>query len=195
MTETVVTPPAPSRADQLIARLFRDGKVGADVRATAKEMFPDIVTPEDAAEPVIAPIRAALEATQAEFKAYREAQEAKEAAAADIVTQRTLEQRLDEARNKFNLRPEGYDKMVERMKETSNYSDPEAAAAWVAQTMAPPPPKVGPTWQPQALNLYQAESAEDPMALLWKDPDAYQDREFQAFVADPEGFTRETFGL
>ena len=36
---------------------------------------------------------------------------------------------IEAARNAYNLTDEGLDKMVARMKETGNYTDPDAAAA------------------------------------------------------------------
>ena len=105
-----------------------------------------------------------------------------------------MQSRLEAARSKFNLTDHGLQLAVDRMKETGNYADAEAAAAWVIQS-APKPAAPGPTWAPSAADFYGSKNASDEWAMLHKDPQAYQDAQLNAFVADPDGYTRETLGI
>ncbi len=186
------------RAEQLVNKLWRDGKLGADVQKLAKETFPDaeIHTVDETLAPVLAPFRAQNEALAAELKAMREEREAERKAAkerADEEQKASFQDQIAKARNAYNLTDEGFDKMVERMKATGNYQDPEAAAAWVS-SKEPPPPPPGPTFGPQALNLFGSQKFDEKRALLHHDPEAYADAEFAEFARDPDAYTAETFG-
>ena len=99
-------------------KLWADTDLGPQVRKKVKELYPDVALPEDAAEPVVAPLRAQLDRLEAENAKMREEREAEKAAAAERSAQQSINDRLDAARKRFNLTEEGFDKMVARMKET-----------------------------------------------------------------------------
>ena len=186
------------RAEQLVNKLWRDGKLGADVQKLAKETFPDaeIHTVDETLAPVLAPFRAQNEALAAELKAMREEREADRKAAkdrADEYQKISFQAQISKARDDYNLTDEGFDKMVERMKSTGNYQDPEAAAAWVS-SKEPPPPPPGPTFGPQSLNLFGTQKADENLALLHRDPERYADEQFALFQSDPDKYVAETFG-
>jgi hypothetical protein len=90
------------------------------------------------------------------------------------------------------LTSDGLDKMVERMKATKNYSDAEAAAAWVAQQM-PAPAAPGPTWAPKSMDLFGTKNANEKYKALHADPLAFADAELMEFSRDPDKYVRETF--
>jgi len=169
--------PVTDRARALVNKLWGDPELGAKVRKAAKDLFPDVSIPEDQVDPVIAPLKGQLEATQAELKALKEEREAEKRAAAEAATQRSLESALEAARKKYSLTDEGFAKMVERMKEKQNFTDAESAAAWVASETPPPKPTSGPSWTPQALDLYGSKHADEKFKLLHSDPDAFFDME------------------
>jgi len=186
------------RAEQLVNKLWRDKEVGSKVQKLAKETFPDaeIHTVDETLEPVLAPFRAQNDALAAELKAMRDEREADRKAAkerADEDQKLSFQAQISKARDAYNLTDEGFDKMVERMKATGNYQDPEAAAAWVS-SKEPPPPPPGPTFGPQALNLFGSQKADESLALLHNDPERYADEQFALFQRDPDAYVRETFG-
>ncbi len=203
MTEASNTAPTiPSeyqRAKDLVDAIWRDGDLTTRtaVRKKAKELYPEIKLPEDEYEPYIAPLKAQNDALTAELKAMRDERAEEKKAREESKTKDDLEAALNSAKAKYNLTGEGFDKMVERMKSTGNFSDAEAAAAWVAG-LNPPAPPSGPTWAPQSaaptLNkLWGTEEGGDMWKLLHKDPSAYQDAVLSEFVSDPDKFVRDTF--
>lgn len=184
-----------ARALEIFNEVFNDAtsEAGKALRAKAKEKNPALRLPEDAVEPLVAPFREenaalkarldAMEAERAEEKKTRE----------DDAAKSNLEAALAGARQRFNLTDEGFDKMVARMKETGNYGDAEAAAAWVAQ-QTPPPQAPGPYLGPQNIDLFGSSEKDERFALLHQDPGGkFLDREFTDFIADPDKYVREAF--
>ena len=172
-------------------KLWADTDLGPQVRKKVKELYPDVALPEDAAEPVVAPLRAQLDRLEAENAKMREEREAEKAAAAERSAQQSINDRLDAARKRFNLTEEGFDMMVAHMKETQNYTDAEGAAAWVVQ-QTPPPKPTGPYLGPQNINLFGTAEKDERFALLHKDPmGAFLDQEFRDFTADPDKYIRD----
>jgi hypothetical protein len=164
------------RAQKLVDAQWKDPKNGAAFRAKAKELFNDISLPEDQVDPVVAPLREKLESLETANKTLLERIEKRDKDEADKAAQTSLETALENARKKYSLTDEGFDKMVSRMKETSNYTDAEAAAAWVASNMPAPKTANGPSWQPQNLDFYGSKVQNDDFALLHKDPEAFFDQ-------------------
>lgn len=183
------------RSQKLVDALWADKTVGASVRARAKELFPDVSIPEDNINPLIAPVREQMDALKAELDKEREERAAERKEREETSQRQSMEQMLDAARNRFNLTDDGFDKMVARMKETGNYQDAEAAAAWVAQQQ--PAPQVGnkANFLPKRLDFFEhtgeGEASED-FKLLHRDPVAYMDKSLNDFVNDPDKYIRET---
>lgn len=193
MADAPTPPNANERAAALVEKLWNDGKIGGAVRAAAKELYPDVVIPEDQIDPLLAPVRAEvaeLQKTLADERAER-AREKEEAQATSM--KQNLEASLDAARARYGLTEEGFDRMTARMKETGNFTDAEAAAAWVAQ-QTPAAPVSKANWLPQKLDLFGSATARDDadFKLLHTNPMAYQDKMLAEFVADPDRFVRET---
>lgn len=195
MADDPNTPPAApvkSRLEQLADTLWNDKTAaGAAYRAKAKELFPDVALPEEAAEGAVAPVKAELDAMREKFDALVAEREAEKTAAAENAAQTSLETAVASARAKYHLTEDGFDKMVAHMKETGNYTDADGAAAWVAmQTPAPTAP--GPYLGPQNMNLFGSSERDENFALLHKDPTgAFLDNEFREFIKDPDAYTRE----
>lgn len=188
---------APLTADERLKKLgealWNDRELGAQIQAKAKAMFPDAVTQEDLLGPVLSPLRAENEKLSKRLTEMQEERVAEKKVAEEIKTRQTLEAQLDSARKNYSLTDEGFDKMVARMKETGNYADADAAAAWVASKT--PPAKVeGPTWAPQALNLFGSKKYDEAMNELHRDPQAYMDSQLSEFVRDPDAYVSETLG-
>ena len=184
------------RAAELLEELTRDSEVGAKIRSVIKTKFPDSQAArlDDIAEPLVAPLKkenAALKERLDKLEADRlaEKEDAEKRAA-----QTNLEQALAKARQDYSLTDEGFDKMVARMKDTGNYADADAAAAWVA-SKTPPAAPVGPTWRSQDLNLFGSHDKDEALVKLHRDPIGFQDDQIEEFLRNPDQFTRETLGI
>jgi hypothetical protein len=179
------------RTAELHARLWNDtSEVGASYRKKAKEFFPEITIPDEQLKPFVAPLESQLAATKAELDEIRKERAAEKSEREDNRIRRTLEEAVTQARDKFSLTDDGAAKMLDRMKATGNYSDAEAAAAWVAQ-QTPPAPPPGPSWAPKSMNLYGTKEADDRFKMLHRDPAEFMDQELQRFVANPDAYMRE----
>lgn len=190
-TEPKTEDVAATRAQELLNRLWNDGSLGAQVRKKAKEAFPDIVLPEDNLEPALAPMREENNAlkTQLEALAAKLAErETKEAEAAAKREEIDYEARLNKVRTDRHMTEDGFNAMIERMKATGNYTDPEAAAAWVME-QSPPPKPAGPYLGPQAANFYGTQQQDERFKLLHQSPaDRFVDAELMEFINDPDAY-------
>lgn len=162
------------RAQKLVDSLWGDAKLGSEVRKKAKELFPDIKVPEE--DPVAIAANERIAALEKKLQDRDEADAKRQKDDAEKASQRSLEDALEAARKKYSLTDEGFNKMVERMKEKQNYTDAESAAAWVASEMPKPSPSAGPSWAPQNLNLFGSKTADENFKLLHKDPESFFDQ-------------------
>jgi hypothetical protein len=180
------------RAYDLVNTLWNDDVAGAKIRSTAKSRY-NIPLPDDAVDARLAPLQAKLDAMTKERDEERAANaKAKEDEAQN--KQRTnIQEAIEGARNKYHLTQEGFDKMVNRMKETQNFTDAEAAAAWVVSN-EPPPPNPGPSWAPKNIDL-KGNLDKEKVKLLHDDPIQFQDNELEEFTKDPDKYVRETWGF
>ena len=182
------------RAQELLEQLWGDSEIGEKVRRAAQAKFPDAKILDDVVDPFVAP----LKAENAALKERLDKMEASRAAEKDESEKRAaqinLESALAKARQDYNLTDEGFDKMVSRMKETGNYADADAAAAWVASKTPPAAPK-GPTWRNQDLNLFGSKDKDEALVKLHRDPVGYQDDQIEEFLRNPDQFMRETLGI
>jgi|SRR5579863_2145664 len=182
------------RAKELLDKIWGDPDIGAKVRAAAKATFPDITLPDEQVAPVIAPIRAELDELRAANKKLVEDAEKRAKDEADKAAASSFEKKLADARAKFNLTDEGVAKVLARMKETGNFTDVESTAALIVSQMPAPKPTTGPSWLPQSMNLFGSQEHDEKFEKLHRNPLGYMDDELRAFVADPDGYVKETFG-
>jgi hypothetical protein len=162
-------------------------------RQAAKEKFPDAVTIEDQLDPIVAPLRDEARALRDELKAERERREEDAKKAEEDRATLTLQQRVEHAVSSNHLTDEGRELMLQRMRDTGNFSDPLAAAAYIIQTNPPPKDPTG-YLGPQAINLFGSavESAEERIKLLHADPmGKFLDAEFTDFIRDPDQYIRD----
>lgn len=185
--------PGEARAIELLEELWKDGELGAKVRAKAKGKWADVTLPEEQFAPELNPIKEETKAIREELKALREERDKERKEAEESRVKRTLEDGLNSARDKYRLTDEGFDKMVNRMKDTGNYGDPEAAAAWVAQS-EPPPQSPGPSWAPQQAKLPGSPVDDAKLRKLLTDPSGFADDELREFVKNPDQYVIDTFG-
>jgi hypothetical protein len=206
MPEPVIDPKF-ARAAALVDKLWNDEKLGSGVRRAAKDLFPETSIIDDQLEPVVAPLREQNAALLKRLDEMQAAQEAERKAATEKLEKQRDEDyatRLDAARKRYGLTDESFDKMVARMKETGNYGDPEAAAAFIlSQTPAPSSP--GLTVGPQFLDFAGTRKSNERYKHLHMDPEGYFDDQVRQaldpatsrnYVADVMGeqYARIAFG-
>lgn len=181
------------RSDRLVQDILGNPELGAKARTRAKELFPEagITFIEDKFDPAISAMQARLDEESAARKALETTLAERDQAAADAKRASSMETALADARAKFRLTNEGFDMMVERMKETGNFADAEAAAAWAASknpvVKEPSKAYLG----PQTANFFGSAEPDEKMALLHKNPDRFVDNELREFLTDPDQYTRD----
>jgi len=181
------------RSKELIDALWNDGEVGKKIQQAAKAKWNDVRTTDDMMSPIIEPHLNKLKTLEDKYEKLLEERLEEKRAAEDERVKVKLEDQLEKARRDYNLTEEGFNQMIDRMKTTGNYSDAEAAAAYVA-SKAPPAKVAGPTWAPQDLDLFGSKNRNDALVELHRDPMGYMDSQLTEFVADPDRYVRETLG-
>lgn|SRR5208282_193144 len=178
------------RSEQLVNELWSDPEFGPKMREAAKKKFGDIKTLED--DPVVGSIKAQNEALAKRLEEALARLNKRDEDDEQAKTVRSMEAAVDAAQRKFGLTDEGRAKMLDRMKETKNYVDPEASAAWVAHSTPPEAPR--PSWAPTKLNLFGSAEPDESWKKLHVNPDGFLEDELMKFAKDPDKYTRETFG-
>jgi hypothetical protein len=181
------------RSKELIDALWNDGEVGKKIQQAAKAKWNDVKTTDDMMSPIIEPHLNKLKAMEEKYEKLLEERLEEKRANEDERVKVKLEEQLEKARREYNLTEEGFNQMIDRMKSTGNYSDAEAAAAYVA-SKAPPAKVAGPTWAPQDLDLFGSKNCNDALVELHRDPMAYMDSQLSEFVSDPDKYVRDTLG-
>ena len=187
------------RAQRLVESLFYDADpaVAKAAREKAKAMFPDITLPSERLAPDLAPLKADYDALKGQFDALQtkltDDATAKETAA-QAERAKDLESRINSARQAHGFSDEYYNKMLDRMRETGNYGDPEAAAAYIAAGIPKPVDLKGPTWSPDALNYAGSAVEDESLALLHTNAEAWEQKELAEAFKDLPRFTAEAFG-
>ena len=181
------------RSKELIDALWNDGEVGKKIQQAAKAKWNDIKTTDDVMSPIIEPHLNKMKALEEKYEKLLEERMEEKRATEDERVKVKLEEQLEKARRDYNLTEEGFNQMIDRMKSTGNYSDAEAAAAYVA-SKAPPAKVAGPTWAPQDLDLFGSKNRNDALVDLHRDPMGYMDSQLSEFVSDPDKYVRDTFG-
>jgi hypothetical protein len=181
------------RSKELIDALWNDGEVGKKIQQAAKAKWNDIKTTDDIMSPIVEPHLNKLKEMEEKYEKLLEERLEEKRAAEDERVKVKLEEQLEKARRDYNLTEEGFNQMIDRMKATGNYSDAEAAAAYVA-SKAPPAKVAGPTWAPQDLDLFGSKNRNDALVELHRDPMGYMDSQLTEFVSDPDKYVRDTFG-
>jgi hypothetical protein len=123
----------------LMDKAWDSKDTGAPLRALLKKVQPDLKTPEDITDSVVAPINARAEEAEKLAKTTADRLEKFLAESKDKDDTATLRTELSAAQKKFGLDDEGLTKVMQRMKDKSN-PDVEAAAAWVAASAPKPQP-------------------------------------------------------
>lgn len=185
----------PTREQLLVAKLLdRKDATGAEVRKMARELFPDAAIPNEDPEFVVAPVKTDVASVKEALAKLAERLDAKDKADADLKVEVDLSSKIAAAAREYGLTDTGREKMIKRMQETGNASDPQAAAAWVVSQLPKPEPASSPSWLPENSNLFGSQKKDEAFEALHKDPRKYMDDQLRDFVRDPQKYTEETFG-
>ena len=173
---------------KVVKAAFEDGKLGPEFRKLAKTLLPDIEIPEDRVAPLLEPMRTEASALKDELAALKKSMKDREDKEQERSAEDRMKKALDDARSKFHLTEEGFKLMTDRMVETKNYSDAEAAAAWVA-AQNPPPKAPTSTFGSTGIN-WAGDAQTEFFKGIHDDPLKWQDRVFDDFMRDPNAFER-----
>jgi len=185
---------AKDRALALMEKLWNDGDVGEKVQRAAKDLFPDVKTNEDIFAPALQPLRKQNDDLQKQLEEIRAERAAEKKEREQSSMKMDMETKLESARKAYNLTEDGFNKVVERMKETGNYSDPEAAAAWVASKTTPTKDPSVQAYGQKHMDLFGTKNRDEKFARLHNDPLQYMDDELNEFARDPDRYVQETMG-
>lgn len=180
------------RAAQFFEKIFHDPDLGPTIRKRAKAEFPDIVIPEDTLTPLVTPLQKQIETLAEQNKVLLEKFSKREAEDLERSTFTSLQDRVNKAVATFSLTEAGKAQMLDRMKETGNYTAPEDAAAFIAHSN--PKPAALPAWATTNLDLFGTKDYDEKMAQLHRNPQAYEDAELLEFAKNPDKYVAETFG-
>jgi hypothetical protein len=167
---------------QIKQALWSDPKFGPQVKEMVKEKFPQANIPEvDAARSARAAEKEILSRVEAKEKAFddkiaawEKTQNERDTAAAKAKEEAEFTTEVEQVKKKYQLTPEGMQKVFDRMK-AKNSPDVEAAAAWVTDHEQKAP-VVDNTFAQQTMDMYGANSGSDEWAELNKNPRAYGDK-------------------
>jgi len=195
---TIVKPATENqlKAEQLVETVFNDPALGAPVHEFATKMFGQIkphantVIKKTVVEPEVAAIRKQLETTEEKLAKALERIDERDKREEEAKTVSDMRASIADARRKYGLTDEGEQKLIERMREMKNYTDVEAAAAYVVHS-APPQPTSGPSWAPHKTDFYGTAKANEAFADLHKDPMGFMDGEIAKFLKDPAQYASE----
>lgn len=152
--------------------LFTDPKEALAFKRAAKVLVPQASIPEDIAEPLLAPIREQLEATNKTALDALERLAAREKADSDNRAENDLQSKIAKAQAKYHLNDEGVALVVARMKEYGSL-DVEGATEWVLGNLHTPAPiSGGSAMAPGAVDFWgmQNEAQEEDFRKLSLDP-------------------------
>lgn len=176
---------------QLTKALWDDPKHGLTIKEAAKEKFPDAIIPEvDSARA----LRSAREELQAEFDAKtktlrdeidadRKARTEEKEAAEREKAEKKFSDQVDATKRKYQLTPEGMEKVFARMKEMNN-PDVEAAAAWVTDHQQQAKPTDASNYSPTEMNLYGSAHHDSQWEELNKNPLRWGGNEISKMLDD-----------
>lgn len=178
------------RNANLAEALWNDPKHGMKIKEIAKEKWPDSNIPElDAIREVkktesdiLTKVEETKKETIARIEAFEAERKKEKEEAREARAKSDFESDVESAKKKYQLTPEGMEKVFARMKEKNN-PDVEAAAAWVTDHQPAP---LNHTSAPSAFNPFGSRSEDKDWELLNKNPfdGKFAEQEISRITAD-----------
>lgn len=148
--------------------LWNDDKVGMINKERTKELFPNATIPEVDAfrtvkkseSEILAKVEAKEKALEDRISSFEKAQKEREEKELNTKSEREFAADVEATKKKYQLSPEGMEKVFSRMKEKNN-PDVEAAAAWVTDHEPKQSPITNSSYAPQNLDVFGSSSGKD----------------------------------
>lgn len=181
------------QVNSLTNQLWNDPVEGIKIKESVKRKFPNSNLPEVDAlntsrkieSDILAKVEETKKETLARIEAFENSQKERDAKTADDISKQSFATDVETTRKKYQLSPEGMEKVFARMKEKNN-PDVEAAAAWVTdhETKAAPINSSG--YAPQTLNAFGSTQEDKDWELLNKNPwdMKFADKEINQILTD-----------
>lgn len=168
---------------KLKEELWNDPKHGMTIKKIVKEKYPDANLPEvdadatvrKAENDILSKVEEANKANIARIEAFEKSQKDREDKDAEKTATKNFESDVEATKKKYQLTPEGMEKVFARMKEKNN-PDVEAAAAWVTDHEQKASPVTNSSYAPQDMNLYGSSQGDKEWEDLNKDPIKFFDK-------------------
>lgn len=165
------------RVNKLTNDLWNDPNLGLKVKELVKEKYPNSNLPEVDAirtsrkveSEILSRVDAKEKALEDRISAFENSQKERDTKAADEKSKQAFESDVESTRKKYQLSPEGMEKVFARMKEKNN-PDVEAAAAWVTDHEVKAAPINSSGYTPQNLNVFGSSQEDKDWELLNKNP-------------------------
>ena len=147
--------------------LWNDPKLGMQVKELVKEKYPNANIPEiDAARSVkkaesdiLTKVEEANKATLARIEAFEAAQKKEKEDSIAAKAEKDFASEIEATKRKYQLTPEGMEKVFARMKEKNN-PDVEAAAAWVTDHEPKQDPLMNSSYSPTNMDVFGSSSGD-----------------------------------
>lgn len=163
--------------------LWNDPKYGMQIKEIVKEKYPNANIPEvdvvrstkRAEAEMVSRVEATQKETLSRIEKFETAQRERDEKDSTAKAEADFSKDIESAKKKYQLSPEGMEKVFARMKEKNN-PDVEAAAAWVTDHEPKQAPTTTSSYAPQSMDLYGSNSGDKEWADLNRDPLAYGDK-------------------
>lgn len=157
--------------------LWNDPTDGMTIKEIVKKKYPNANIPElDAVREVrkseadiLTKVEAKEKALESRIEAFEKAQKEKEERDVEKQSTKVFEAEVEATKKKYQLSPEGMEKVFARMKEKNN-PDVEAAAAWVTDHAQAAAPTGHSGYNDAPFNPYGAKGEDKDWELLNKNP-------------------------
>lgn len=152
---------------KLTSSIWNDPKLGMQVKELVKEKYPDANIPEldamrsvqKAEGEILTKVEASKKETIDRIEAFEKAQKDRDEKELNAKAEKDFASEIEATKRKYQLTPEGMDKVFARMKEKNN-PDVEAAAAWVTDHEPKQDPLMNSNYSPANMDLYGASSGD-----------------------------------
>lgn len=147
--------------------IWNDPDLGMQVKEIVKTKYPNANIPEldavrsvkKAESDILAKVEASKTETISRIEAFEKSQKERDEKDANDKAEREFAAEIESTKKKYQLTPEGMEKVFSRMKE-KNSPDVEAAAAWVTDHEPKQSPITNSSYSPQNMDVFGSSSGD-----------------------------------
>lgn len=152
---------------KLTNAIWNDPKYGMTVKEIVKEKYPDANIPEldaihsvkRAESEIHTKVEESTKQILSRIEAFEKSQKDRDEKEATTKAEKEFADQVESTKKKYQLSPEGMEKVFSRMKEKNN-PDVEAAAAWVTDHEPKQDPLMNSSYSPSGIDMYGASSGD-----------------------------------